>query len=55
MNPKDGPAGDFLSAVTALGSYGTVHDIAAAVSFLAGAGGRYVTGTEINVDGGFAA
>jgi 3-oxoacyl-[acyl-carrier protein] reductase len=55
MNPKNGPAGDFLSAVTAVGSYGTVHDIAAAVSYLAGAGGRYVTGTAINVDGGFAA
>jgi 3-oxoacyl-[acyl-carrier protein] reductase len=55
MNPKDGPAGEFLSAVTALGSYGTVHDVAAAVSYLAGEAGHYVTGTALNVDGGFAA
>jgi NAD(P)-dependent dehydrogenase (short-subunit alcohol dehydrogenase family) len=32
-----------------------VDDIAAAVAYLAGEGGRYVTGTTITVDGGFTA
>lgn len=35
--------------------YGTAEDIAAAVSYLAGPGARYITGTAISVDGGFAA
>lgn len=55
MNPKDGPAAEFLSGLTALGRYGDAEDIAAAVSYLAGSGGRYVTGAAISVDGGFAA
>jgi 3-oxoacyl-[acyl-carrier protein] reductase len=54
MNPADGP-GAGLSAVTALGRYGSVDDIAAAVAHLAGDGGRYASGTAITVDGGFAA
>ncbi|MFC5825696.1 SDR family NAD(P)-dependent oxidoreductase [Nonomuraea insulae] len=54
-NPADGPQAPMFSGVTALGRYGTVEDIAAAVAYLAGEGGRYVTGSAINVDGGFAA
>ena len=55
MNPKDGPGAEFFSGIPALGRYGTAEDIAAAVSYLAGPGGRYVTGAAISVDGGFAA
>jgi 3-oxoacyl-[acyl-carrier protein] reductase len=55
MNPKDGPFSGFLSGLTAVGEYGTAEDIAAAVSYLAGPGARYVTGAAISVDGGFAA
>jgi 3-oxoacyl-[acyl-carrier protein] reductase len=55
MNPQGGPAADFLSKVTALGHYGGVDDVAAAVAYLVGSGGRYITGTAITVDGGFAA
>jgi len=55
MNPADGPAAGLLSTVTALGHYGTAEDIAATVAHLAGSGGRYITGTAITVDGGFAA
>jgi 3-oxoacyl-[acyl-carrier protein] reductase len=55
MNPADGPAAAFFSGVTALGRYGTAEDIAATVAHLAGDGGRYITGTAITVDGGFAA
>ena len=54
MNPADGP-GAGLSAVTALGRYGSADDIAATVAYLAGDGGRYASGTAITVDGGFTA
>ena len=55
MNPENGPAGDFLRGVTTLGHYGRAEDIAALVAYLAGDGGRYVTGTAITIDGGLAA
>jgi NAD(P)-dependent dehydrogenase (short-subunit alcohol dehydrogenase family) len=55
MNPEDGPGADVLRNVTALGRYGTVDDVAATVAHLAGDGGRYLTGTAITIDGGFAA
>jgi 3-oxoacyl-[acyl-carrier protein] reductase len=55
MNPENGPAGDFLRSVTSLGHYGRAEDIAALVAYLAGDGGRYVTGTAITIDGGLAA
>ena len=50
-----GPAAELLSGVTALGRYGGAEDIAAAVAHLAGEGGRYISGTAVTVDGGFAA
>jgi 3-oxoacyl-[acyl-carrier protein] reductase len=55
MNPADSPAASFLGSIPALGRYGSTEDIAALVTHLAGDGGRYVTGTSISVDGGFAA
>lgn len=55
MNPADREGADQQRAATALGHYGEVADVAAAVAYLAGDGGRYVTGASISVDGGFAA
>jgi 3-oxoacyl-[acyl-carrier protein] reductase len=55
MNPADGPAASSLSSIPALGRFGSAEDIAAIVAYLAGDGGRYITGTAISVDGGFAA
>jgi 3-oxoacyl-[acyl-carrier protein] reductase len=55
MNPADGPAADLLRPLTALGRYGTADEIAAAVVYLAGEAGRYITGTAISVDGGLGA
>ncbi len=55
MNPADGPAAGFLRTVPALGRYGRAEDIAAAVAHLARADSRYITGTAVTVDGGFAA
>ncbi|MFI6735073.1 SDR family NAD(P)-dependent oxidoreductase [Nonomuraea sp. NPDC050451] len=53
MNPADGETADFQRSLTALGRYGEAEDIAAAVAYLAGSGGRYVTGTALAVDGGY--
>ena len=55
MNPADRPGASTLSQIPALGRYGLADDIARTVVHLAGDGGRYVTGTAITVDGGFAA
>lgn len=55
MNPADAPGADVFATLPALGAYGTAEDVAATVAHLAGAGGRYITGTAISVDGGFAA
>src|SRR5260370_1326222 len=55
MNPADRPGASTLSRIPALGRYGLADDIARTVVHLAGDGGRYVTGTAITVDGGFAA
>jgi 3-oxoacyl-[acyl-carrier protein] reductase len=55
MNPASGDHADGQRAATALGRYGKPEDIAAMVAHLAGDGGRFITGTSILVDGGFAA
>jgi 3-oxoacyl-[acyl-carrier protein] reductase len=55
MNPADGPTADHERTLIALGEYARPDDIAATVAHLAGTGGRYITGTSIAVDGGFAA
>ncbi|GAA3687788.1 3-oxoacyl-ACP reductase FabG [Nonomuraea antimicrobica] len=55
MNPADSPEADDERRYTALGRYCTPDEIAAAVSYLAGEGGRAVTGTTIAVDGGVTA
>jgi 3-oxoacyl-[acyl-carrier protein] reductase len=53
LNPADGPNADAVRGFTALGHYAAPADVAAAVAFLASAEGRYITGTTVNVDGGF--
>ncbi|ANS69009.1 3-oxoacyl-[acyl-carrier-protein] reductase [Streptomyces lincolnensis] len=53
MNPADGPFAAGQAALTAVGRFGTVEEVAGAVVYLAGA--DYVTGAEFAVDGGHAA
>ena len=55
MNPADGPGADAERQYIALGRYAVPDEVAEVVTFLAGDGGRYVTGTSVFVDGGFAA
>lgn len=53
MNPADGPFAEGQVAMTALGRFGVVEEVAETIAHLAGAG--YVTGAEFAVDGGHAA
>ncbi len=52
MNPADGESAPAMTALTALGRYGKASEIADTVVFLAGPGASYITGAQINVDGG---
>ncbi|WP_304453025.1 SDR family NAD(P)-dependent oxidoreductase [Nocardiopsis sp. YSL2] len=51
-NPADGPNPDGIRSLVPLGRFGRAEEIADTVVHLVGPGGRFVTGTEIHVDGG---
>lgn len=53
MNPADGEAADMQRGFMALGRYGRPEDVAGMVGYLAGEGGRWITGASIAVDGGY--
>ncbi|WP_188187250.1 SDR family NAD(P)-dependent oxidoreductase [Nonomuraea sp. SYSU D8015] len=55
MNPADAPEADEERRYTALGTYCSPDDVAAAVAHLTGEGGRHVTGASIPVDAGVTA
>jgi len=55
MNPADGAFAPTMTAATALGRYGRPEEIAAAITFLASPAASYITGTTLNVDGGYGA
>ena len=55
MNPDEGEFAEGLKQLSALGRYGDTSDIAAMVSFLAGPEAGFITGANINVDGGVTA
>ncbi|WP_343698963.1 3-oxoacyl-ACP reductase family protein [Caulobacter sp.] len=52
MNPKNGPEAEGMRQHIALGHYGKVEDVAAAVTFLASPAAKHITGTGLSVDGG---
>lgn len=55
MNPADGPFGETLSSMMALGHYGKPQDIAEMAAFLASPQASFITGAVLDVDGGFTA
>jgi 3-oxoacyl-[acyl-carrier protein] reductase len=52
-NPDTGDFAESLKLVTTQGRYGHTTDVASFVSFLAGSESGYITGANLNVDGGF--
>jgi 3-oxoacyl-[acyl-carrier protein] reductase len=52
LNPADGDWAVPQKAVTALGRYGRVEEVAALVAFVAGPESSYITGANLTVDGG---
>ena len=53
MNPANSDFAPALNATTALGRYGRPEEIAAAIAFLASPAASYITGTTLDVDGGY--
>jgi 3-oxoacyl-[acyl-carrier protein] reductase len=53
MNPADGPFAGALTPLVPLGRYGRVEEVAALAAFLASDEASYITGTAIDIDGGF--
>jgi 3-oxoacyl-[acyl-carrier protein] reductase len=52
LNPASGDWATPQIAVTALGRYGQVNEVAALVAFVAGPESSYITGANLTVDGG---
>ncbi len=52
LNPAAGEWATPQKAATGLGRYGTVDEVAALVSFVAGPESSYITGANLTVDGG---
>lgn len=55
MNPADSAAAPMFLSTTAIGRYARPEEIAAGVVFLASPEASYVTGTVLNIDGGYRA
>jgi len=54
-NPADGPLAPSMLGVMAVDRFGTTAEIASLVAYLAGPDAAYITGSSLNIDGGFTA
>jgi 3-oxoacyl-[acyl-carrier protein] reductase len=54
-NPADGPAAGLMLGVMAVDRFGTAAEVGAFVSYLSGPEAAYITGSSLNIDGGFGA
>ena len=52
MNPAEGDFADMLRSMTALGRYGKAEEVASLTAFLASGEASYITGADIDIDGG---
>jgi 3-oxoacyl-[acyl-carrier protein] reductase len=52
LNPAAGDLAAPQTANTALNRYGTAHEVAALVAFVASPEAAYITGANLTVDGG---
>jgi 3-oxoacyl-[acyl-carrier protein] reductase len=55
MNPADGPFAEMLKGLMAIPRYAEGGEIAGLVSYLASPEAAFITGTNLTIDGGFAA
>ena len=55
LNPATGEFADMLRKLMAVPRYGSVDEIAAFVTYLAGPEAGFVTGASLTIDGGFTA
>jgi 3-oxoacyl-[acyl-carrier protein] reductase len=53
MNPANGDFATMLNAMVPLGRYGKPEEVATAVTFLVSPDASYITGTTLDVDGGY--
>lgn len=53
LNPKDGDLAKMITPQIAIGRYGRVEEIAAFAAFLASDEASFITGADLDIDGGF--
>jgi 3-oxoacyl-[acyl-carrier protein] reductase len=53
INPKEGPEAEMLQSMIPLGRYGRDEEVASLVAYLSTRDSSFITGANLNVDGGY--